>query len=173
MQILNRFLIRHEKRAYSFAKLSLNHREDALDAVQEAMLAMAKSYAEKPESEWEKLFYSCLFSKIKDVGRRRSRNALFSWLSFDDEQHGHAVDNPEQALFNNQRLNQLAQAMANLSFKQQRIFLLKDVQGYSEKEVAELTNSSVATVKTLSARARNKLRTMDKSSEMLGDNHEY
>ena len=54
MQTLNRFLQQHEKRAYSFAKLALNHREDALDAVQEAMLAMASRYAEKHENTWEK-----------------------------------------------------------------------------------------------------------------------
>ena len=173
MQTLNRFLIRHEKRAYSFAKLSLNHREDALDAVQEAMLAMAKSYADKPESEWEKLFYSCLFSKIKDQGRRRSRAALFGWLSFEETQHGQAVDEPEQALFNDRKLNQLAVAMSTLSHKQQRIVLLKDIQGFSEKEVAELTDSSVATVKTLSARARKKLRAMNHDRDFFGDMHEH
>ncbi len=159
MKTLNQFLQLHEKRAFSLAKLSLNDREDALDAVQDAMFAMARSYAGKPEADWEKLFYTTLFNKIKDIGRKRSRLSLFSFFDH-DEVKAHKGSNPDQQLFLDETLNQLALTVSTMSHKQQQIYLLKEIEGYSEKEVASMTGSSVASVKTLASRARKKVQVL-------------
>src|SRR5699024_10616504 len=58
-------------RAYRFAELGLRHREDALDAVQDAMIRMLR-YEARPAAEWTPLFWRILRSRIVDLQRRRS-----------------------------------------------------------------------------------------------------
>ena len=56
---LEAFLDAISPRAFRFAELGLRHREDALDAVQDAMVKML-GYRDRPAPEWTPLFWSCL-----------------------------------------------------------------------------------------------------------------
>ena len=56
-------------RAFRFAEAGLRHREDALDAVQDAMMKMLV-YADRPAAEWTPLFWSILRRRIVDLQRR-------------------------------------------------------------------------------------------------------
>ena len=67
---LDRFLRGIERRALRIAELSTRDREDALELVQDAMLAFARSYADKPEADWAPLFHRVLDSRILDHHRR-------------------------------------------------------------------------------------------------------
>ena len=66
---LDTFLEGISARAFRFAELGLRHREDALDAVQDAMIRMI-GYREQPAAEWTPLFWSILRSRIIDMQRR-------------------------------------------------------------------------------------------------------
>src|SRR3546814_1788161 len=68
---LDAFLAIVGPRAFRFAEAGLRHREDAMDAVQEAMMKML-AYRERPADEWTPLFWSILRSRIIDVQRRRT-----------------------------------------------------------------------------------------------------
>ena len=57
---MNAFLAQVERRAFRMAELNLGHREDALDAVQDAMLRLVKHYSDKPAQEWTPLFWGIL-----------------------------------------------------------------------------------------------------------------
>src|SRR3546814_19133521 len=57
-------------RAYRFAELGLRHREDALDAVLEAMMRML-GYRDRPAAEWTPLFWRILRTRVVDAQRRR------------------------------------------------------------------------------------------------------
>ena len=74
---LEAFLDAISPRAFRFAELGLRHREDALDAVQDAMVKML-GYRDRPAPEWTPLFWSILRSRIVDAQRRRSFR--LSWL---------------------------------------------------------------------------------------------
>src|SRR5215475_6033662 len=54
---LNQFLAGVELKAFKIAQMALRHEDDALDAVQDAMLQLARAYADRPASEWKPLFY--------------------------------------------------------------------------------------------------------------------
>src|SRR6516162_3499950 len=85
---LNEFLAGIELKAFRIAQASLRHEEDALDAVQDAMLQLARAYADRPETEWKPLFYRILENRIRDVQRRRTvRGRVMALLPFrrDDE----------------------------------------------------------------------------------------
>lgn len=57
---LDAFLAQIERRAFRMAELQLRHREDALDAVQDAMLRLVRHYRERPAAEWSPLFWGIL-----------------------------------------------------------------------------------------------------------------
>src|SRR5688500_19364153 len=67
---LDQFLTSVEQRAFKIAKLGLRHEDDALDAVQDAMMSLVQSYATRPEDEWRPLFYRILTNRIRDMQRR-------------------------------------------------------------------------------------------------------
>lgn len=79
---IEQFLAGISPRAFRFAELGLRHRDDALDAVQDAMMKML-AYSARPAAEWTPLFWSILRSRIVDVQRRRTFR--LRWLSPQDE----------------------------------------------------------------------------------------
>src|SRR2546430_1293568 len=88
---LNQFLAGVELKAFKIAQAALRHQDDALDAVQDAMLQLARAYADRPAEEWKPLFYRILENRIRDMQRRRTvRARVIAWLPFrgdeDDEE---------------------------------------------------------------------------------------
>ncbi|MBV9912548.1 MAG: hypothetical protein JOZ93_08215, partial [Sinobacteraceae bacterium] len=69
-QALNQFLVGVELKAFKIAQAALRHEDDALDAVQDAMLQLARAYADRPAEEWKPLFYRILENRIRDMQRR-------------------------------------------------------------------------------------------------------
>ena len=93
---LEAFLAGIDARAFRFAELALRNRDDALDAVQDAMMKML-GYRDHAPSEWSPLFWSILRNRIVDLQRR----ALFRlrWLvpgSSNDD--GEPIDDKIQRL---------------------------------------------------------------------------
>src|ERR1700761_1928155 len=69
---LNQFLASVELKAYKIAQAGPRHQDDALDAVQDAMLQLARAYADRPPQEWKPLFYRILENRIRDMQRGRT-----------------------------------------------------------------------------------------------------
>src|SRR5246127_381554 len=79
---LNQFLAGVELKAFKIAQAALRHEDDALDAVQDAMLQLARAYADRPEEEWKPLFYRILENRVRDMQRRRTvRGRVMAWLA--------------------------------------------------------------------------------------------
>src|SRR5579883_1230165 len=78
---LSQFLASVELRAFKIAQAALRHEDDALDAVQDAMLQLARAYSDRPAEEWKPLFYRILENRIRDMQRRRTvRGRVLAWL---------------------------------------------------------------------------------------------
>lgn len=81
---LDGFLASVERRAFRLAQLALGQREDALDAVQDAMLKLL-SYRDRPAGEWPLLFWSILRRVLTDRHRRDAvKRRLLGWLGRSD-----------------------------------------------------------------------------------------
>src|SRR5580698_3437428 len=90
---LNQFLASVELKAFKIAQAALRHEHDALDAVQDAMLQLARAYADRPHEEGKPLFYRILENRIRDMQRRRTvRGRVIAWLPF----RGNDEDEDEQ-----------------------------------------------------------------------------
>jgi RNA polymerase sigma-70 factor (ECF subfamily) len=167
---LERFLAEVERRAFRMAQIALRHEEDALDAVQDAMLQLAHRYAARPPAEWKPLFYRILENRIRDLQRRRSvRNRVMAWLP--SRSHGDDAEPPdpiEQArdlgpepvaqIESQQMLRKLEQALNALPARQRQAFTLRNLEGMDVAETASAMGCSEGSVKTHYFRALQALR---------------
>jgi RNA polymerase sigma-70 factor (ECF subfamily) len=157
---LEAFLASVGPRAFRFAEAGLRQRDDALDAVQDALMRML-DYADKPAAEWAPLFWSILRRRVIDVQRRR-RFRLPFWRDNQDAD-GAGIDwadpgpDPSQAHEQRQQYQQLVQALRELPARQREAFTLRVLQDLDGATTARAMGCSEGAVKTHLARARQAL----------------
>jgi RNA polymerase sigma-70 factor (ECF subfamily) len=166
---LERFLAGVERRAFRIAQIALRDTDDALDAVQDAMLKLATHYAARPADEWRPLFYRILGSRIADQQRRRRvRNRVLAWLPgrTDGEADEDPLENlpdsaplPPQALDSAAAMAMLERALEALPERQQQAFMLRTLEGLDVAATAVAMGCSAGSVKTHHFRAVQALRT--------------
>jgi RNA polymerase sigma-70 factor (ECF subfamily) len=173
-QTLNGFLAQVERKAFRMAQMALRHDEDALDAVQDAMLQLARRYASRPSAEWRPLFYRILENRIRDVQRRRTvRGRIMAWMPWSGDAEESETDPIERApdpapgpvaqVEGEQIGVALQQAIGLLPARQREAFLLRNMEGLDVAETAHAMGCSEGSVKTHYSRAVQSLR------EQLGE----
>ncbi len=166
MQTLPGFLAAIERRAFRHAEIALRHREDALDAVQDAMLKLVQRYAQRPPMEWTPLFWSVLRSRIADIRRRRKvRAVLVGWMgSGKDEDTGPAWEpadpapGPADLHCDRESYKALAAALRTLPRRQREAYQLRVLEGLDVEDTARVMGCSSGSVKTHTSRAMEHLR---------------
>ena len=165
---LEAFLDAMSARAFRFAELGLRHREDALDAVQDAMMKML-AYAARPPAEWTPLFWSVLRSRIIDMQRRR--NFRLRWLrpqsstTHDDDAidwtdaapSQHPDTDPARSHENREAYARIAAALQALPARQREAFTLRVLEQLDVATTARVMGCSEGSVKTHLFRARESL----------------
>ena len=165
---LDAFLDAMGPRAFRFAELGLRDREDALDAVQDAMLKML-AYRERPAAEWTPLFWSILRSRIVDVQRRRGFR--LRWLrpqatqGSDDEAidwtesaaAAHPESDPSRHHDSKEAWTRIADALQALPARQREAFTLRVLEELDVADTARVMGCSEGSVKTHLFRAREAL----------------
>jgi RNA polymerase sigma-70 factor, ECF subfamily len=166
---LNQFLAGVELKAFRIAQAGLRHEDDALDAVQDAMLQLARAYADRPAAEWKPLFYRILENRIRDMQRRRTvRGRVMAWLPArgeDDDEEADPIAQapsteppPVKRLELDEAMGALGQALEALPRRQQQAFLLRTLEGMDVAETAAAMGCSEGSVKTHYFRALQALR---------------
>ncbi len=173
---LERFLLDVERKALRIASFALGQRDDALDAVQEAMFKLSRFYGHKPASEWSPLFYRILHNQIQDLHRARHRRpaiAVFRPSRDASEDETDILDNlpaaernqPEVAFERARDLERLTQIIASLPRRQRETFVLRLLEGWDVRTTARILGCSEGSIKTHLSRALHTLRQeMDGSS---------
>jgi len=137
--------------------------------VQDAMLQLARAYADRPVEEWKPLFYRILENRIRDMQRRRTvRGRVISWLPFrgedDDEEpdpiaHAQSPEpQPVKRLELEEAVGALEKALGGLTHRQRQAFLLRTLEGLDVSETAVAMGCSEGSVKTHYFRAVQALR---------------
>lgn len=168
-QEFNRFFADVEKRALRIAEIAVRDRDEALDIVQDAMLKLARKYANKDYQEWTPLFYRILQNGVRDYHRRRSvRNKVMVWFGGSPNQDNDydaiaaAPDpkgrSPEEQLQSGEAMHTLEQAVTALPDRQREAFMLRTFEGLDVTETAVAMGVSAGSVKTHYFRAVHSLR---------------
>jgi RNA polymerase sigma factor (sigma-70 family) len=160
------FLAGIERRAFRHAEIALRHREDALDAVQDAMLKLVQRYADKPSIEWTPLFWSVLRSRITDIRRRRRvRSVLVGWMgSASDDDEGPVWEptdptpGPAHLHTDRESYRALSAALQMLPRRQREAYQLRVLEGLDVSDTARAMSCSEGSVKTHTSRAMDALR---------------
>ncbi len=166
---MERFLAGVERRAFQMARYAVRDHDDALDIVQDAMLRLARSYAQSPPAEWPLLFFRILQNCIRDHQRRGSvRRRVLAWFApRGDEPEaedpllalpGPASDRPDQQVAAAAAMTALEQAISALPARQQQAFLLRTLEGLDVAATAQVMGCSDGSVKTHYSRAVHALR---------------
>ena len=159
---LDGFLAANERRALRMAQLATRDADDALDLVQDAMIQLARRYANRDPSEWAPLFHRILDNRIR---KWRFRYVIRTrWLGLrataDDEGiepldtlPGLEAHEPDAQLTQQQTLRGVQQALRRLPDRQRQAFLLRHWQGLSTEDTAVAMSCSTGSVKTHLSRA--------------------
>ena len=172
---LDKFLGEIERRAFRMAQVALRDPDDAMDAVQDAMLKLARNYAARPSTEWRPLFYRILENGIRDMQRRRSvRKRFMVWLPGPKEDPDDEAQNPldtvadggtpvPERLMQDEAMEKLESSLRELPARQREAFMLRNFEGLDVAETASAMGCSEGSVKTHYSRAVHTLR------EQLGE----
>lgn len=156
---LDDFLSGVAARAFRFAELGLRHREDARDAVQDAMTKML-AYRDKPAGEWTPLFWSVLRSRIVDAQRRGVLR--LRWLSPhpDTEDTVDWADpgaDPSRRQEGQEAWGRIVEGLRKLPRRQREAFSLRIFEDLDVATTARVMGCSEGAVKTHLSRAREAL----------------
>lgn len=167
---LDGFLRSVERRGFLMARVALGNEDDALDALQDAMLRLVQRYAGRPAAEWRPLFYRILQNRITDLQRRRRFGAWFeTWRPRRDEDGDDDADplqelpdpapgDPERLVAGQRRGTALLAAVGELPARQQQAFMLRCWEGLSTADTARAMGCAEGSVKTHYFRALEALR---------------
>ena len=167
-QRLDQFLQSVERKALKIAQLRTSDPQEALDIVQDVMLAFVRRYSAKPESDWAPLFFRALENRITDWYRRRAvRNRWIGfWGGREDETTTDPIERAVETVRPDPAQNSdivdfsaaLEVALKRLPARQREAFLLRTWQGLSTAETARAMACSEGSVKTHLSRAHTVLR---------------
>ncbi len=166
---LNRFLAEVEKRALRLAEISVRDRDEALDLVQDAMIKLARKYADRSSDEWTPLFYRILQNGVRDWHRRQVvRNRVMVWFgrSGNEDNDYDAVAaapdpkgrTPDEQLQSQEAMQCLETAVGELPGRQREAFMLRTFEGLDVAGTASAMGCSEGSVKTHYSRAVHSLR---------------
>lgn len=163
---LDAFLASVERRGFRMAELALGHREDALDAVQEAMIKLM-AYRDRPPAEWTPLFWAILRRQITDRHRRNTvRRRVMAVLGRDEDEREDPLEllpdpgeDPARRHEDAAAWAELGRAVRALPRRQREAWLLRELQGLDVAGTAAAMGCSEGSVKTHLFRAMAALRT--------------
>jgi len=154
---LEQFLADIAGRAFRFAEIGLRQRDDALDAVQDAMMRML-GYRDRPRAEWTPLFWSILHRRIVDLQRRRAfRLRFLAPSTHDDDATIDWVDEapgPSRSHESRDLCARVAAALSALPRRQREAFTLRVLEELDVGDTARAMGCSEGSVKTHLSRAR-------------------
>ena len=157
---LSRFeeaILPHLDAAYNLARWLMRNEADADDAVQDACLRALRFFAGFRGGDGRvwllAIVRNTCYSKLK-----RNRMQQFE-TAFDEEEHGHDPDvpDPEGALLKSLDAAALQRAVEALPEEFREVIVMRELDGLSYKEIAEVTETPIGTVMSRLARARGRL----------------
>ena len=151
-------ILPHLDAAYNLARWLIRNEQDAQDAVQEAYLRAFR------------FFPSFRGGNARAWLLKIVRNACYTWLHVNrplqeatefDEVHfppDSRVLNPEEAVLRNDNVMFVRKALTTLPSNFREVLILRELEGMSYREIADITEMPAGTVMSSLSRARGALR---------------
>ncbi|MCH7409173.1 sigma-70 family RNA polymerase sigma factor [Belliella sp. DSM 111904] len=147
---------RHWEELIKYANNTLENQDDAEDLVQELFLNLWEKHQSFPalQNDLRSYLFASLRKKIlklfRDQGiKRKHLDYLIS--SYD------RAENPVKDLMYDELIHVIKSKLSSLPLKEQQVFILHELEGYSTREISEMHQVSEQTVRNQAATANKKL----------------
>lgn len=168
----NRLMEAHERRMYAVALRMCSNREDAQDCLQEAMLRIYRSISGfKGQSSFATWVYRITMNTCLDELRRKKNKQNTSLDSLLDTGWSPRDESasPEKRAIQSETRRVLHEEIQALPEDMRSAIVLRDLQGLSYEEIAQVLDINVGTIKSRISRGREKLREKLKQKPELFD----
>lgn len=161
-------VIRYEQKVFQLAYRLCSNPDDASDLAQEAFIKVYRNLAQwRGQAAFSTWLYRIVTNTFLDEVRKRKRRPLIA-VSLDASiptEDGEIVRefpspsaNPEEKYLQHELRLVVRQALAELAPDYRVVLTLRDIQGHTYEEIAEITELNLGTVKSRISRARAALR---------------
>lgn len=154
---------RYEDTVFSFAFKVCRNREKAEETVQDTFVnVFRKLHQFDGKSKFSTWLYSIVTNNC--LMKNRQRKIDEASVEYNEHDHtspgAHVPDNPTpfEFVISREMQGQLDDAILSLPVDYRIVFVLRDIEGFSAQETANILNVSVAAVKSRLHRARSALR---------------
>ena len=165
----DRLVLKHKDRLFNLCYRLLGDYEEANDSAQETFI---KAYRALKKFRFESAFSTWLYriavntckNKLKSSAYRQKRkmvpldNPVLANRSRPSREIQDESQSPAIELEKKERMRIIQEAINALPPEQKEVVTLRDIEGFSYEEVAEITGFNLGTVKSRLARARQDLR---------------
>lgn len=181
LEAFNRLVASYEQRIYNLCFRMLGEAESAADATQDAFINAYKAVGRfrAPQGDvqgvvnsfrtWLYRIASNLCYDVLRTRKRRPTTSLDALISDTGEQdyeatgsfslaHGLVSEGPESSALRAELSREIQRGLTLLPEDQRLALVLCDIQGFSYDEIADVTSSSLGTVKSRISRARARMR---------------
>lgn len=152
---------RYQARLLNFIYRTVGDRERAEDLVQEAFIRIHRHLGRfdttRKFSTWA---YTIASNLAKNELRNRSRNPVGYYQGMTDDDDDRPIEfedeseRPDEALERRELRALIEASVATLPVHHREVFVLREVEGRSYEEIAEITKANLGTVKSRLNRAR-------------------
>ena len=155
-------VLKHQDKIYNLCRHMLGNAHDAEDAAQEVFLKAYQNLNKfKPDASLHTWLYRIAVNTCIDYRRRPFLDSLFKTSKEGDvfiiDQPSDSPS-PERLYESKQISNAIQFALGQLSGKLRTVIVLKEIEGLSYEEIADVLDVSSGTVKSRISRAREELK---------------
>lgn len=157
----------HEQSVYRIALRYTKNESDALDISQETFIKVYRAISSfKGDSSLSTWIYRIASNVCIDYIRKNDKFSEVPLYKTDDSGNTYDIDiaspvgNPEEYVESTETICEITNALNKLSDEHKEVIILRDIEGFSYTEIADILEIEQGTVKSRIARARKKFRTI-------------
>ena len=169
MAAFEQLFYKYQERVYSTALRMMNNQDDAMDLTQDIFL---KAYQNISKFRFTAAFSTWLYRLAVNlcIDELRKRKKTGNPAPLEEALSESDGDTPEDNVISSDTERQVWKAINSLKEKDRAIIVLRDIEGLSYKEIAEVFKCSLGRVKSRIHEARQKLKIiLEKETELLGE----
>jgi len=169
MTAFDHLVLKHKDKLFNMVYWLLGDYQEANDCAQEIFIKVFKSIK---KFRFESAFSTWLYRIAINTCKNRLKSSEFRWnkktVSLENPEsskegnRAYEIQNgspsPENKLEKKEKIMLIQKAVNSLPQDQNRVIVLRDIQGLSYQEIADITGLNLGTVKSRLARARMELR---------------
>ena len=177
MAAFDQLVIKHKDKLFNMVYWLLGDYQEANDCAQEIFIKVFKSIK---KFRFQSSFSTWLYRIAINTCKNRLKSSAFRWKkrmvslenpeSSKQDNRSYEIQNgspsPENSLEKKEQIMLIQKAVNALPREQNRVVVLRDIQGLSYQEIADITGLNLGTVKSRLARARMELRNRLNSARM-------